>query len=360
MIKYIGSKRAFVRQIVSIVHKFEEVRTVIDLFSGTARVGHALKADGYRVLANDSAAYAHLLATCYVQADAEDVARDAQVLINELNQLEGQDGYFTETFCRKSRFFQPKNGKRIDAIREAIEGMWLQPELKSVLIVSLMEAADRVDSTAGLQMAFLKKWAPRANNNLELRMPAVLPRAESGKGMAFGEDVFDAVEHLQGDAVYIDPPYNQHSYLGNYHIWETLARWDKPEVYGIACKREDCRTRGSMFNSKRAFEHAMQTVLSKVRAPILVVSFNNEGFMNRAHMEEMLSDRGEVVVIENDYKRYVGAQIGIYNPQGERVGEVSHLRNKEYLYVVAPPARAHILKELVGSKGIDQKVALSA
>ena len=25
------------------------------------------------------------------------------------------------------------------------------------------------------------------------------------------------------DLAYVDPPYNQHSYLGNYHVWETLA-----------------------------------------------------------------------------------------------------------------------------------------
>jgi adenine-specific DNA-methyltransferase len=37
-----------------------------------------------------------------------------------------------------------------------------------------------------------------------------------------------------------------------------------------------------------------------------------------------------------DYKRYVGAQIGIYNPRGEKVGRVSHLRNKELLYIVTP------------------------
>jgi adenine-specific DNA-methyltransferase len=64
-----------------------------------------------------------------------------------------------------------------------------------------------------------------------------------------------------------------------------------------------------------------------------VVSFNNEGYFDRETMESLLRTRGEVVVIETDFKRYVGAQIGIYNPSGEKVGAVSHLRNKEYLYV---------------------------
>jgi adenine-specific DNA-methyltransferase len=50
----------------------------------------------------------------------------------------------------------------------------------------------------------------------------------------------------------------------------------------------------------------------------------------------MLGERGEVRVLEHDYQRYVGAKIGIYNPQGEKVGKVGRLRNVEYLFVARP------------------------
>ncbi|MBL0869126.1 MAG: DNA adenine methylase [Phycisphaerales bacterium] len=342
MIKYIGSKRVLVPGILSAISSFTNARTVIDLFSGTSRVGHALKAAGYRVLSNDHNAYAATLATCYVQADAEDVLREAKLLVSEFNDLAKgpcTPGYFTQTFCVQSRFFQPKNGERIDTIREAIARKSLPPELEAVMLVSLMEAADRVDSTTGLQMAYLKSWAPRAHNDLELRVPEVLPRAKHGKGQASCLDAFEAAATLEGDIAYIDPPYNQHSYLGNYHVWESLVRWDKPEVYGIACKRTDVRTRQSVFNSRKQFAQAMRRLLKTVRAPVLIVSFNNEGYLSREEMEGMLAElwdgTGKVTTIENDFKRYVGAQIGIYNPQGEKVGKVSHLKNKEYLYVVS-------------------------
>jgi adenine-specific DNA-methyltransferase len=339
VIKYIGSKRTLIPVIVEAVRRATSARSVIDLFSGTSRVGHALKAAGYRVLSNDHNAYAATLARCYVQADAEDVLDDAKKLVREFNTLKGKPGYFTETFCVRSRFFQPKNGERIDAIREAIEAKGLDPELEAVMLVSLMEAADRVDSTTGLQMAYLKDWAPRAYNDLELRVPHVLPRAKSGKGQATCLDALEAVKVLDGDVAYIDPPYNQHSYLGNYHIWESLVRWDKPEVYGIACKRVDVRTRQSTFNSRPRFAGAMKQLLNAVKAPVLIVSFNNEGYLSREQMEAMLASlwggEGKVTTIENDFNRYVGAKIGIYNPQGEKVGKVSHVKNKEYLYVVS-------------------------
>ena len=341
MIKYIGSKRVLIPAILEAVASLPEVRSAIDLFSGTSRVGSALKGAGIRVIANDHNTYAATLARCYVAADAEDLRSEAERLIRELNALPGTPGYFTETFCLRSRFFQPHNGERIDAIRAAITRLSPPPELESVLLVSLMEAADRVDSTTGLQMAYLKTWAKRSYNALELRVPALLPRARHGKGEAHQADAVQIVSQLEADLLYLDPPYNQHRYLGNYHIWETLVRGDQPEVYGVACKRLDCRTRESAFNSRTKILDAMRAVVRSARARNLLVSFSNEGFIDRPTMEALLGERGHVRVIEHDFKRYVGAQIGIYNPSGDKVGQVSHLRNKEYLYLVTPePLRA--------------------
>jgi adenine-specific DNA-methyltransferase len=341
VIKYLGSKRTLVpriAQVMGVLAQHASACSVIDLFSGTSRVGHALKAHGFQVHSNDHNAYATTLARCYVQADRESIERDAFTLIAELNALPGAAGYFTETFCEKSRFFHPKNGARVDAMREVIAAKHLDPELEAVLLVSLMEAADRVDSTTGVQMAYLKQWAARASNDIQLRMPDVLPRAKNGKGSAHQLDAADAVATLRADVAYLDPPYNQHKYLGNYHIWESLVLWDKPEVYGIACKRIDCKERDSAFNSRPRSLASLTHVIKNVQAKHLVVSFNNEGYFDRETMESLLRTRGEVVVIETDFKRYVGAQIGIYNPSGEKVGAVSHLRNKEYLYVATRDA----------------------
>jgi len=354
LIKYLGSKRTLLPQILDAIRSVcPPPATVLDVFSGTSRVGHSLKAAGYRVIANDHNAYAATLARCYVQADLPDIGADARTLIDEFNTLPGRPGYFTQTFCIESRFFQPRNGERIDAIRTAIASKGLEPELEAVLLTSLLEAADRVDSTTGLQMAYLKQWAPRAHHDLRLRLPEVLPRATGGKGAAMQFDAFDAAR-IHADIAYIDPPYNQHSYLGNYHIWETLVRDDAPAPYGIARKRSDVRERRSAFNSRRSAPEALRTLLGALSAPACVLSFSDEGFLTRGVIEGMLADYagpgGSIRAVEVDYKRYVGAQIGIHNPRGERVGVVGHLRNTEVLYVVRadraaattpPPHRYH-------------------
>jgi adenine-specific DNA-methyltransferase len=310
MIKYIGSKRVLVPHIVRAMSAFPESGRVLDLFSGTSRVARGLKETGRHVIANDHLAYAATLARCYVQADANRWLDEA---------------------TQDARYFQARNGARVDAIREEIARRALPPELEAIALVSLMEAADRVDSTTGVQMAYLKQWAARAFNDLELRVPAILP----GPGEALHLDAVEAASRVQADIAYIDPPYNQHSYMGNYHVWESLVRWDKPETYGIANKRVQCKEYKSDFNSKRRIRQGLRAVFEAVRCKHLLVSFNNEGHVDREEMVALLSEKGHVGVVAVDFKRYVGAQIGIHNPDGKKVGRVSHLRNKEYFFVVS-------------------------
>ena len=255
-------------------------------------------------------------------------------MLTELAATPPRAGWFTETFAERARYFQPKNAARIEAIRDRIASLALPRSLESILLVSLMEAADRVDSTTGVQMAFLKALAARASNDLALRMPAVLPRATHGKGQAHELDAREAARTLSADVAYVDPPYNQHSYLGNYHVWETLVRWDEPATYGIAEKRIDVKERKSPFNRRHEIAPAIAEILETIDARVVVLSFSDEGFVTREQMEAMCARRGRVRVISHDYPRYVGARIGIYNPKGEKVGKIGKLRNTEHLFVI--------------------------
>lgn len=335
MIKYLGSKRQLIPWILDTIGTyFPKATSILDLFSGTSRVGSALKSQGLQVFANDHNLFAYYLAHCYIETNAEDLPKNIDKIINYLNTLPGKAGFFTEHYCINSRFFHPKNGERIDAIRNALDDLDLDAKTRSVLLVSLMEAADRVDSTCGIQMAFLKDWASRAHQELNLRIPKLFPKSTYGLGKAFCLDAKEAGAQINCDVIYLDPPYNQHSYRGNYHIWETLVRNDYPEVYGRAQKRIDCQTQKSEFNSKRRFHDSLSTLFKNLRAKQWLVSFSNEGFISRIDLENLLSQFGTVKTLEIDYKRYVGAQIGIYNQKGLKVGQVKKLHNKEFLYVV--------------------------
>lgn len=338
MIKYLGSKRALLDLIVPLIMGLDEPRSVVDLFSGTSRVGHALKAHGVQVKANDHNAYAATLARGLLVAD-RDRAEEARALLVELQALAdaagpGEAGYVTRTFCEEARFFHPDNGVRIDAVRQAIAARELDAELEAVVLTALMLAADRVDSTTGVHMAYLKKWAGRALRPLALRLPPLLPRAEAGPAEAWQLEAVEAARQLTGDVAYLDPPYNQHKYLGNYHIWETLVRWDAPEAYGVARKRIDCKARRSAFNSRPRIRAALAEVVDALDVGWLVVSFSDEGYLSRSELVELLARRGEVRVHSRAHPRYVGARIGIHSPTGEKVGTVSHVANTEHVFVV--------------------------
>lgn len=340
MIKYIGSKRTLVPHIRGIVARLPDVQRVCDLFAGTTRIGQAFKRCGYWMHSNDLATYSEIFGTTYIATDARTVdGARLQRFLADLMALPPVHGYITETFCVQSRYFQPFNGMKMDAIRAGIDALATNETERAILLTSLIEAADRVDSTTGLQMAYLKEWSARSYNPLELRLPNLLP----GSGAVTRMDANDLARQLDADIdlVYIDPPYNQHSYFSNYHIWETFVRNDAPPTYGIAKKREDCRTEKSAYNSKKQAGTAFADLLNAIRAPYLLVSFNSEGYFTREEITAMLDGKGYVASVALDFKRYVGAQIGIFNPRGEKVGKISHLRNHEHLFLVGPD-RAHV------------------
>jgi adenine-specific DNA-methyltransferase len=343
VIKYLGSKRRLV-PVLSRICAASGARTALDLFTGTTRVAQAFKAHGVHVTAVDSARYAHVFAQAYIEADAATTDVGAlRAAVTHLNGLPGKPGYVHDTFSRDARFFQPMNAARIDAVRDAIDAEYAGSPLFPLLLTSLIEAADRVDSTTGVQMAYVKQWAPRSANPLELRVPELL----AGPGRAVRGDAVELAPGLGPvDLAYLDPPYNQHRYFTNYHVWETLVAWDSPEPYGVARKRLDARdpSTHSAFNSKRTMPGALASVVRAVRCELLVLSYNDESWLGVDELEALCAEgpggeRREVATLSFDSARYVGARIGIFNPAGDKVGRVGRLANQELL-VIAGGAEA--------------------
>ncbi|MDO5682887.1 MAG: DNA adenine methylase [Propionibacteriaceae bacterium] len=336
MIKYLGSKRTLVPVLGELFTR-SGAHTALDLFTGTTRVAQEFNRRGGFVHANDTAAYAHVLAQCYVETDPATLdPAELTEAIDRLMALPDRRGYVTEVFCEQARYFQPHNGLRIDAIRAGIDELYAGSPLRPLLLTSLLEAADRVDSTVGLQMAYLKEWSRRSYGRLQMRPPEPAP----GTGLAHQRDAADLVDELpRVDFAYLDPPYNQHRYLNNYHVWETLVRNDDPEHYGVACKRVDARDPElkSRWNSKRLMPAEFDEVLARVSADVVVVSFSNEGFVPLPELVEMCAGRGAVEVLDFAFDRYIGARLGIFNHLGKKVGKVSHTRNTEHVIVCGDP-----------------------
>jgi adenine-specific DNA-methyltransferase len=355
VIKYLGSKRLLLPHLGRVFclaaagnpHPF-----FLDAFSGTSRVGLLAKSLGFRVTAADYAYYAWYLAAAHVAAPEELLKKELPLLLEALQGVTPIDGYFTETYARRSRFFTVENAMKIDGIREAID-VWPEfhsrdsesvtngtPLLRAAALVALMEAADRVDSTVGLQMAYLKQYAKRAYDPLTLRMPDTTPTCIDRDGQpircrARRSDVFSVVQKQKYDIIYFDPPYNQHSYLGNYHIWETLALNDKPEVYGVACKRLDTKEHKSDFNSKVKGPPTLKRLIEEASGQTqdLVLSYSSDAFVPAEEIRDWLQGNFQgVVLLQVPHKRHVGSKIGIYDLKGNKVGDPGEEKNTEFVF----------------------------
>jgi adenine-specific DNA-methyltransferase len=332
VIKYLGSKRALM-PVLETLFAASKATTAVDLFTGTTRVAAAMKQLGMQVTAVDTASYSEIFSKTFIELDAtgKDLSELADA-VKSLNALSGTSGYFTEVFCDKARYFQPKNGQRIDAIRSAIETDYKGSWMYFTLLSSLLIAADKVDSTTGVQMAYLKTWSRRSFLDIELQVPELL----AGSGRSIRGDAIEQAPNLGSfDLAYLDPPYNQHRYFGNYHIWETLVRWDQPEFYGIANKRIDTRSKEnkSDFNSKLTLPAALATLISELDVKTLVLSYNNESWLSRRELTDMCSKFETVEILDFDSKRYVGSQIGGYNQSGRLVGKPGAHRNLEHIVI---------------------------
>jgi adenine-specific DNA-methyltransferase len=338
MINYIGSK---LKLIDLLIPTFEaefpgKSLSILELFFGSARLAYAIKASGHRVVMNDMNAAPHALAQGFVEADDVPWAGAAEDLITDLREAPPVDGWFTQTYARDARFFQPKNAVRIEGVRARIDELGLPPLLRAIGLASLLEASSRIDSNCGIQSAYLKNWSTRSHRDLDLRVPHLLPQPPAGRCLALRGDAQETATRLrrQGecfDIAYLDPPYNHHSYAANYHIWETLVSGEHPEVRGVARKPVDVLK--SEFNAKNRCGEALRRVIEAAPARVIVVSFSDDGFLSRAEIEAMLAQRGDVKTVSRPHTRYVGRKNGRFNGEGIPVGEETAYDTVENVFV---------------------------
>jgi adenine-specific DNA-methyltransferase len=142
------------------------------------------------------------------------------------------------------------------------------------------------------------------------------------------------INYEPADLAYLDPPYSSHSYFSYYHIWDSIARWDKPEVGLGTNRRIDRVTKsdeydGSMasaWNSKTHALKAFDKLIRRLPTRYVLISYNNESLVPIEDLVALSRTFGKIYVQQIDYKRNIMAQIGN--------GVVGPTRNTEYLILI--------------------------
>lgn len=359
-IKYAGSKREILPSILSIADALG-VQKVFDGFSGTTRVSQAFYKSGYQVISSDISDWSYQFGLCYLKNSRP--ASYYQPLIEYLNHIPGVEGWYTEnyggladsdesdTVDGKKKIWQIHNTKKLDAIREEIEKMQLPLEERAVLITSLILAMDRVDSTVGHHVSYLKKWAPRSYNTMKMECPQLI-LGNSDSNQVLQGDIFNVLPNVaQVELAYFDPPYGSSNekmpasrvrYSSYYHIWTSICRNDKPKVTGAANRREDSSDKVAISNFEEFRKNpntnrflaveAIEKMLLSAKVPYLVLSYSNQGRATRNELVDVLKSCGnDLAVIERNHKSNVMRAMRWTN---HWVSE-SEESTKEYLFVLS-------------------------
>lgn len=306
---YIGSKYSlldFLEKTIKEVTGFADGTpyTFADLFAGTGVVGFTYKQKGCNVISNDIQYYSYVLNKHYI----ENCPPLNDSLVDYLNSLEGIDGFVYSNYCAGSgsgrNYFTDENGKRCDAIRTEIEQFFSSGKITSQmyywLLASLINSIDKYANTASVYGAFLKHIKKSAQKEFKLEL---LPVINGNPGKVYNQDINQLITNISGDVLYLDPPYNARQYCANYHVLETISRYDNPVLSGKTGLR-DYNGQRSKYCSGRTVANTFDELISKAKFKYIFLSYNNEGLMPLATIKEIMSKYGKYEVFTTSYHRF--------------------------------------------------------
>lgn len=306
---YIGSKYSllsFLETSIEEVSGYKNGENYIfgDLFAGTGIVGKTYKAKGCTVIANDIQYYSYVLNKHFI----ENIPEMDMSMLERLNNLAPVEGFIYKNYCYGSgsgrNYFTNDNGMKCDAIRIELEDMHKTGEISDYIyfyyLASLVNSIDKYANTASVYGAFLKHIKKSAQKEFQLELLPVI----SGKvGTVYNEDINKLVKKVHGDVLYLDPPYNARQYCSNYHVLETIARYDNPKLSGITGLR-DSTGQKSKFCSKRIVADVFEDLIKNAQFKYIFLSYNNEGLMTSDTIRKIMSGYGEYRLFTSEYKRF--------------------------------------------------------
>ena len=329
---YIGSKRKLSSFLVDTIRKTvnEDLsdKTFCDIFAGTGIVGRTFKPLVKSVIANDIEHYSYVLNRNYI-GNYQPLAYET--LIETLNDLPPHKGFIYQHYSLEGhgerQYFSTENALKIDAIRSTIE-VWREQESIDedtyyFLLASLLEAADKVANTASVYGAYLKHLKKSAQKPLHLEAASF--DCVGTEHQVYREDANKLITHIEGDILYMDPPYNQRQYGANYHLLNTISLYDKFEPKGKTGLREYIR---SDYCVRKKVLSAFESLVAQAKFQYIFLSYNNEGLMSEEEVKEIMSKYGDYSLETKAYQRFKADKTENRNHKADATVEYLHILKK--------------------------------
>lgn len=318
--RYLGNKYRllpFIQNVVS--NECGEIHTVVDIFAGTGAVASAFL--DKQVITNDIM-YSNYICN-YAWFSSEHYHRElVEGMIDHYNAMQvDEENYMTQNFA--DTYFSREDCAKIGYVREDIEQRYQNEEInyreRALLITSLLYAMDKIAKTCGHYDAYRR--GVEFDEHLELLLP-LAGNDNHQNNECFNTDSNELARNLEADLVYIDPPYNSRQYCDAYHLLENVARWERPEVFGVARKmdRTALKSKYCTINAAKAFED----LIENLHCRYILLSYNNMAAKGNDRSNAKIADedifrilrsKGEVRVFAEDYKAFTTGKSDISDNQ---------------------------------------------
>lgn len=333
IITYLGNKRKLLDYIAfevdRILQEMGVKKAIIcDLFSGSGVVARKLKQYSSRLYVNDLEKYSYIINDCYLTNRCDFNEDFYQDCLSKILSYPDVEGVITQNYAPQNDndikdgervFYTHRNAVRIDTIREAID-VYVPNSYKKYFLAPLLYEASVHANTSGVFKGFYKskdsnigKFGGDGENALEricgeIKLSKPVFSNYDTLVTLLNEDANDVVKHLKGlDITYIDPPYNQHPYGSNYFMLNTIIENklgnNISKVSGIP---DDWNK--SLYNKRNDVLSVFNELISNLDSKYVIVSYNNEGFMSKDNIIEILSRYGSLVVKDIDYITFRGSR----------------------------------------------------
>lgn len=307
--RYLGNKYKLLPFIKRVVQEQKlEFSSLADIFAGTGAVSSAFT--DKQIITNDLMYSNYICNFAWFGAEKYDAEKIVEYVVRYNAERQFPENYMTENFA--DTYFSADDCARIGFIREDIEICFNNGDLnnreRALLITSLLYAMDKIAKTCGHYDAYRR--GAEFDSSLELYVP-LAEQNNNENNQCYNMDANELVKSLYADLVYIDPPYNSRQYCDAYHLLENVARWQKPEVHGVARKmdRSELKSRYCTQSATEAFEQ----LIADIKAKYILLSYNNmaEKGNNRSNAKisdddimRILKNKGTVSVFSEGYKAF--------------------------------------------------------
>lgn len=300
-----------------------------DLFAGTGIVGRTFKTQVKKVIANDVEFYSYVLNRNYI-GNHNPISLEEKIEV--LDNLEGKKGFIFSEYSEGGKqgrnYFSKENGQKIDAIRTQIEVWKKASEINEdeyyFLLASLLESADKVANTASVYGAYLKHIKKSAAKPLVLQ-PALFEKTKN-QHEVFQQDSNQLIKDIEGDILYLDPPYNARQYGANYHVLTTIAKMDTFAPRGVTGLRDYYK---SDYCKVGKVLESFETLMEKAQFKYVFLSYNNEGLMSQKEVQKVMEQFGSYDLATKKYQRFKADKTENRNHKASHTTEFLHILEKK-------------------------------